>query len=122
MTTTDDIPEFPVWDSTTLTRLMGDKPALQRRLLEKFLINARKQMSTIGNAARAGDIATISRVAHVLKSASRTVGAVQLGELCQKIETAGKAGDGVTCNALTERLNGSFIAATEAISKNQFGN
>ena len=94
---------------------MGDKPAMHRRLLEKFLINAQAQLSIIINAAATGDVATICHTAHALKSAARTVGAMQFGELCHELEKAGKAGDEPTCKALAERMNGTFATAAERI-------
>lgn len=108
-------PEFSVWDATALTRMVGDNPGMHQRLLKKFLINAQVQLDTILAAAAAGDAVTAGSVAHALKSAARTVGAMQFGELCQEIEMAGKAGDGPACDALTGRLNEAFAAAAEQI-------
>lgn len=113
-----DISEFPIWDATTLTRMVGDNPAMHRRLLGKFLVNAQEQVAAILSAAAAGDAATAGNVAHALKSAARTVGAMQLGELCQAMERTGKAGDGTTCRVLAGRLNGVFETVTEIINQN----
>lgn len=107
--------EFSVWDAAVLTRMVGDNPARHRRLLEKFLANAQGQVADILSAATAGDCTAAGSVAHSLKSAARTVGAMQLGELCHAMEVAGKAGDGETCSALAEDLNRAFEAAAEKI-------
>jgi PAS domain S-box-containing protein len=77
---------LPVWDEQALSRSIGDKPEMQRRLLEKFLLNARERIAVILAESSSAD--TLARSAHALKSAARTVGAMQLGELCHELETA----------------------------------
>jgi len=113
-----DASDFLVWDASTLTQMVGDNPEMHQRLLRKFLVNARVQLDAIVVAAMEGDIAMAGKVAHTLKSSARTVGAMQLGELCQEIEMAGKAGDASTCDALNGRLNAAFDAAEEQIQLN----
>jgi len=104
-----------VWDAATLTRLVGDNPTMHRRLLERFLLSAQEQVAAIGAAATAGDTGTVADVAHKLKSAARTVGATLLGELCQEVESVGRAGEAQTCRALADRLNEAYAVASEDI-------
>jgi HPt (histidine-containing phosphotransfer) domain-containing protein len=78
--------DLPVWDEQALSRSIGDKPEMQRRLLEKFLLNARERIAVMLAESSSAD--TLARSAHALKSAARTVGAMQLGELCHELETA----------------------------------
>ncbi len=106
-----------IWDATTLTQLAGDNPAMHQRLLEKFILNAQQQVVAIGAAAAAGQTSGMADVAHMLKSSARTVGALALGELCQQLETAGRAGDGPNCGVLVEYLDAAFCAASDAITK-----
>ncbi len=89
--------DFPIWNPDILSELVGDNPALHKRLLEKFLINADIQVAAIVAAAGAADAATAGGEAHTLKSAARSVGALALGELCQSLENAGHAGDAPAC-------------------------
>jgi len=103
------------WDATTLPRLMGDNPVMQQRLLGKFLISAQEQIAAIDSAAANTEINSVVDVVHKLKSAARTVGAIQLGELCQQIETAGRNGDPHTCVTLVETLNETFLSAEKLI-------
>ncbi len=105
------------WNSATLGRMVGDNPELQRRLLNKFVLNAARQVAAIGAAAAAGDIGTVADVAHGLKSAARTVGAPALGELCQRMETAGREGDAALCVALCRGLEPTFDLAAQAIKQ-----
>jgi len=101
---------FPLWNPATLTELVGDNPALHQRLLEKFLTNAEKQVAEIAAAAAASDTATLAGVAHTLKSAARSVGALALGELCQGLETAGRAGEAQQCSARAGAVEAAFAA------------
>jgi len=107
-----------VWDASALRKLVGDNPAMHRCLLEKFLLNAHAQVAAMGSAATGGEPAKLTEVAHTLKSAARSVGALALGELCQALETAGRAGDLTTCGALTRQLEPVFSAAAQAIQTN----
>ena len=109
--------QLPVWDATALGQLLGDNPAMHRSLLEKFLINAEKQVVDIVLALETDQFNLAADVAHPLKSASRMVGAMQLGELCEAIETAGVAGDGPNCTALVSGLAVAFANATESITR-----
>lgn len=77
---------LPSWDAQTLPRLTGDNPDLHRRLIHKFFTNAQQQVQGIVQDAQANNMEQAGLVAHALKSAARTVGAMQLGALCETIE------------------------------------
>jgi HPt (histidine-containing phosphotransfer) domain-containing protein len=106
---------LPIWTRATLTGLVGDNPAMHRRLLEKFLTNAEKQVAAIIAAAESDDSTALADVAHPLKSSARSVGALRLGELCQRLEDAARAGDVPTCSALADGLEVAFDLASTAI-------
>ena len=107
--------EPSVWNPATLTELVGDNPGLHKRLLEKFLTNAEKQVTAIIAAAGSDDCTALADVAHPLKSSARSVGALRLGELCQRLETAGRAGDVLTCRSLTDGLAAAFAGVAAEI-------
>jgi HPt (histidine-containing phosphotransfer) domain-containing protein len=109
-------PDWALWNPATLTELVGDNPAVHKRLLEKFLQNANEQVTSIGAAAAAGNAKEAAGLAHTLKSAARSVGALALGELCQAIETAGNAGDAPACSALVPDMAAAFAVAALAIN------
>ena len=112
---TASINTFAVWNPATLTELVGENPGMHKRLLDKFLINAQVQVTEMTAAAHANDTTTLGGVAHTLKSAARSVGALALGELCQQLETAGKAGDAPACSDLAQGLTGQFAAVSAQI-------
>jgi HPt (histidine-containing phosphotransfer) domain-containing protein len=97
--------------------MVGDNPAMQRRLLEKFLVGAEDQVTQIAAATAINDTATAANVAHALKSAARTVGALRLGDLCEQLETAGHAGEATLCRTLAEDVSAVLAVAAERIEK-----
>ncbi|MDR3370569.1 CHASE domain-containing protein [Rhodoferax sp.] len=106
---------LPIWDAAALGQLVGENPGLHQRLLDKFLLNAAKQVTTVESAVQAGGIELAIQVAHTLKSSARAVGAVRLGELCEQIETSGQASDGPGCSELIARLGDTFAQTEDAI-------
>ena len=106
----------PIWSATSLQDLVGDNPALHKRLLEKFLRSAQQQVTELLAACAVNDAPTVQAVAHPLKSAARTVGALALGELCQALETAGRAGDTAACTQLAVDLAPALHAASVKIN------
>ncbi|MBK7006517.1 MAG: response regulator [Burkholderiales bacterium] len=118
-----DAPQGVVWNPATLPDLVGDNPGLHKRLLQKFLTNGRAQVASMELAAAAGHAGQAAGLAHTLKSAARSVGALALGELCQAIETAahaakaGDAGDVPVWSDLAQGLGGAFAAVEEAINR-----
>jgi HPt (histidine-containing phosphotransfer) domain-containing protein len=59
----------------------------------------------------------VGELAHKLKSSSRSVGALFLGELCQKLEAAGSAADAQACSVLMEPLSAAFAVVGEKIKQ-----
>ena len=104
-----------IWNPATLTEMIGPNPVMQRRLLQNFLPSAGDQCRQIGEAMKVGDLTALAAVAHKLKSAARSIGALALGEHCQCLETAGKAGDLAACSAMTPGLAGALAAAKQRI-------
>ena len=110
-------PRLAIWDDTVLIRMVGDHPAMQRRLLEKFLPSAHAQVTRIVEAAALADTVTVGNVAHAFKSAARTVGTLQLGEVCEALEAAGKAGDASICSTLATGLAAELSLAEAQINQ-----
>jgi len=100
--------ELAMWDPTTLTQMIGENPAVQARLLSRYLELTRSQLATIAAASATSDTKTMSTEAHKLKSASRSIGAIRLGELCEQLEAAGRTDDAPGCTRLAASLPGIF--------------
>ncbi len=108
---------FDAWNPATLTELIGDNPAMHQRLLHTFLTHAQLQMTALGQADQSRDSTQLSSIAHTLKSAARSVGALALGELCQQLEMAARAGDLNACARLMPELNSAFRQASDLIAQ-----
>ncbi|MGA9992529.1 MAG: ATP-binding protein, partial [Thiobacillaceae bacterium] len=80
-------------DVAVLKALVGDDEEIVRELLSDYLVSARRLAVELRAACSAGDTRQVGAIAHKLKSSSRSVGALPLGELCAELESAGKAGD-----------------------------
>ncbi len=75
-------------DVSVLAALVGDDPQVLRAFLQDFRASAQNANVEMLAAHAAGLLAELGNVAHKLKSAARTVGALDLGELCAQIEEA----------------------------------
>ena len=72
---------------------MEDDEEIIRDFLHDFRLSAEKIAAELRAACAAGQAADAGALAHKLKSSSRAVGALVLGELCFEMEQAGKVGD-----------------------------
>lgn len=61
-------------------------------LLDTFLSESQKQVNAIRTSFDTGDMATLHRMAHSLKSSSATFGAARLSAVCARLEQAAKDG------------------------------
>ena len=109
--------KLAVWDTNTLVEVVGDQPAMHRVLLEKFLHNARAQVTAIELSVSQGALEQAADQAHALKSSARSVGALWLGELCEMLDEAGSANDAVTCGTVLQGLEQAFVDAAQAITQ-----
>ncbi|MGB0720766.1 MAG: CHASE domain-containing protein [Gammaproteobacteria bacterium] len=107
----------PIFDPQVLTQMVGDNPPVHERLLRTFTGNARERADALARAHKSGDLSAIGQTAHALKSASRSVGALRLGLLCEQIEQSAKAHDEATVETLLHALDGPLDATLRAIEE-----
>ena len=100
-----------------LKSLVGDDPATIAEFLQDFRHSAASIAAELTTAWNAGDLAGVGAAAHKLKSSSRAVGALALGELCARLEAAGKAGDGPAITALVPEFSAGLAAVIAAIDQ-----
>ncbi|MBI5451116.1 MAG: PAS domain S-box protein [Gammaproteobacteria bacterium] len=96
-------------DQATLQEFVGDDPATQRHFIELFLQTVRECIDGIHQGHSSDDSQQMASAAHQLKSAARLVGAAELAEICQALETACKEG-------IWQQIDGQ-IAALEGLLK-----
>ena len=110
-----EIGELALFDPNALTRLVGNKPATHDRLLRHFLASLEERRMALLQARDRQDLVAIGQFAHSLKSAARAAGAMQLGELCDRLERAGGAGDAQAAEALLPQFETNCQAVVQAV-------
>ena len=96
-----------------LAGLVGDNPEALRRIFGVFRDSLPVTAAELCAACASGSTARAGPVAHKLKSAARSVGALRLGNLCAEMETASQAGDAAQLTALLPQLEAE-VAAVQA--------
>jgi HPt (histidine-containing phosphotransfer) domain-containing protein len=86
-------------------------------LLDDYLASARPQVDDLRAAVAAGDSTRAAGIAHKLKSSSRSVGALPLGDMCAELESAGKAGDKLHLAQILSDLLPMFAQVQDAIAR-----
>lgn len=102
-----------VVDLAVLKNLVGDDPNIVSKLLADYLSSVRRLSEDLHGALASDDMSQIGAIAHKLKSSSRSVGALALGDLCAEIENAGKIGDLAALTRDTAKFY-SVVAKVEA--------
>jgi PAS domain S-box-containing protein len=80
-------------DVAELKALIGSDPKTIREFLNDFRISQIQIALDIRMACAAQQYLTAARLAHKLKSSARSVGALALGDLCERIEALGNSDD-----------------------------
>jgi two-component system sensor histidine kinase/response regulator len=98
-------------DVSVLKKLIGssDEVAILK-LLKRFQISAEKIAMELKTACADCQAMQAREQAHKLKSSARTVGALALGELCEKMEYTAKAGNTEALTALLPAFEQEFEA------------
>jgi HPt (histidine-containing phosphotransfer) domain-containing protein len=112
------IPDVPVVDAAALDVIRelaaDDTPELLARVVGLYLDDAPRHVAAIEAALARGDARALTLAAHTLKSASASMGAAQLAQLCRILEQDSRAGDLSRADALVGALRGAW-SATQAV-------
>ncbi len=112
-----DVSALAIWDANALTRIVGDNPAAHVRLLDKYLLTAKEILATISNCADSRQWSDAADQAHKLKSSSRSVGAMQLGALCESLEHAGRSNNPDLCMVLVQSVAQAYAQVQDRIAE-----
>jgi HPt (histidine-containing phosphotransfer) domain-containing protein len=86
----------PILDAETLCALVElggeDDPGLLEELVGLFVDDAGRRVAGILAALDRGDVETVARAAHALKSASANLGAFGFSSACRELETQARQG------------------------------
>jgi len=84
-------------------------------LVSAFDIDNRQHLSNLRQAIVESDSDTVAREAHSIKGASSNLGALELAEKCQLLESAGKANDLSGAEELLDQIEQLFEQAVSII-------
>jgi PAS domain S-box-containing protein len=104
-----------VLDRAVLPKQIGNKPALVAKFFQDYRRLAQDEAKEICAALAAGNWKAVSDAAHKLKSSSQTMGAMALGDICARLEKAGKDGDSGAALALGPVFENALAAVVAAI-------
>ena len=104
----DGSSELPTYDDTVLIAMVDGDAQLAAEVVGEFTTALQSATDEMAAALLAGRTNTLIVSAHRLKSSARTVGAMRLGELCDRLEIGAK-------DASTDRLRGLVSAVTAEI-------
>jgi len=80
-------------DVSVLKQLVGDDAETVCEFLDEFRTSAQGHAAALRVAVKEGATSQVAALTHKLKSSSRAVGALPLGNLCAEMEAAAKAGN-----------------------------
>ena len=106
-----------LFDAQVLPSLTGGDATLVEELLAAYRISARDTAQSLSKAQASANWRQVGELAHRLKSSSRAVGAMQLGEICATLEQAGRdgGGDGELIHQLMDDFDAALDAALQAM-------
>ena len=104
-------------DVRVLEELVGHEPEIVLDFLLQYRTSARAIMTDFRRGQAAGDLVTMSRATHKLKSSARAIGAGGLGDVCARIEGAAAAGDAQAVTTLCPELERRVAAVEVAIDR-----
>ena len=107
--------ELDVIDLRVLRALIGDDKAVIQNMLASYKDTAQDYAESLLTACNAGDWPEAGAIAHKLKSASRSIGAMALGDLCASIEQTAKGGDGEATRLLIPQFETSLAQVDDAL-------
>jgi len=88
-------------DLAAALELMGNDRELYESVLETYLESFSDMEAELVSAAKNGDMESVIRCAHSIKSTSRTVGGMRLGDVAAQLEACGKS---ASLNSVTEYI------------------
>lgn len=104
-------------DIDVLKSIVGDDTEVVRELLGDYLKSVRSLATEIRAHCAHGRGREAGSVAHKLKSSSRSVGAIALGDLCAQLENAGRGGDLATLANWVQQFDAALMEVEQAIAR-----
>ncbi|MCC6729261.1 MAG: PAS domain S-box protein [Chthonomonadales bacterium] len=106
----------PALDLARLDEACGGDSAFAREVIAQFAATAEDLVERACRAVEEADARAVAELAHMLKGASRTVGATALGEVAAGLEEAGRAGDLRAARSGAGALRGAWSALSSHLA------
>ena len=97
-------------------RTIASTPEAMARLVASFLDNGASVVRALTDAAATGEVSTLMRHSHTLKSNAASFGATELAELCAELEAETRSGRTEGASDRTARIAAAFAAAEAALA------
>jgi HPt (histidine-containing phosphotransfer) domain-containing protein len=97
--------------------MVGDDPDTVLGLLSDYLASMSHLAHELRAAYAGGDTAGLCAITHKLKSSSRVVGALALGDICESLEESGKAGNHPAINKAMTQFEAAIAAVEEELGR-----
>lgn len=111
-----DSGDVSVFDPDALRQLVGDDPEIINECLEEFQTSLQQVGHILVASIKDGDWGQVDELAHRLKSSSLSTGALEVWNLCMKIESARSSNEVEVLLACADELNLAIDKADSAIS------
>ena len=92
-----------------------EDPGLLAELIELFLKDAPERIGEVESGLASGEIKLVERAAHTLKSSSANIGAVNLSDICKRIEAHARNLERDAITPLLAETSRSFAEAESAL-------
>ena len=107
----------PAIDTHVIAPMKKSRPDLLARLIKTYLEYAPTALRELSAAHEQGDIGSVARLSHSLKSSSANLGAMTLSRHCRDLEIAAKAGNAGEIAALVAAVTGAFDAVSAELTR-----
>jgi HPt (histidine-containing phosphotransfer) domain-containing protein len=98
-----------------LVEMTGGEMDFVDELVDTFLEDGDRQIAAMRAAVADGDVATLARAAHSMKSGGLNVGALALGALSRSLEEAGRSGPVPDAGERIAAIDDALTAARAAL-------
>jgi len=109
--------DLSAMDVKVLHEMIGDNPELVLGLLSDYLTSMSQLAQELRTAYTTGDFPELCAITHKLKSSSRVVGALALGDICENLEQSGKAGDQRAISKAMTQFEATLAAVEEELGR-----
>jgi HPt (histidine-containing phosphotransfer) domain-containing protein len=102
-------------DVSVLDAMFGDDDAIKQAIFDEFKVCADPIIADMDAALAVRSCEGVRAMAHKLKSSARTIGAIQLGDVCDSLESAGIAEEHDAIRIFSDKLRAEMSAVLVAI-------